>query len=184
MSAEFWSNYYSQGGDFHPVREPEVELLAQHVGPGAGRSALDVGCGTGALAAVLHELGFIVAGVDFAAAAIATARERYPDRDGLDFRVLDVDRGGLSLLSPGGFHLVTCRLSLAFTDLVPVIAAARHLLTPGGSLHVTTPLAERQTAEKRSIGLRAAELDLLRGFGWSRTTEYPLDDLLCLLLTI
>ncbi|MFJ1706872.1 hypothetical protein [Kitasatospora sp. NPDC088346] len=36
----------------------------------------------------------------------------------------------------------------------------------------------------RTIGLGAAETDLLRGsFDWAGVTEYPLDDLLRLLLT-
>ncbi|MEU3569164.1 class I SAM-dependent methyltransferase [Kitasatospora sp. NPDC036755] len=133
--------------------------------------------------ATLHDLGFTTTGVDFSQVAVATAQDRHPGLDGLDFRLLDTDRSGLDLLPPGAFDLVTCRLFLPFVDLVPTDAYARHLLAPGGRLLVTTPLAERQRAGWESIGLRSAALDLLRSFGWADVTEYPLDDLPCLLLT-
>ncbi|MEV0188370.1 methyltransferase domain-containing protein [Kitasatospora purpeofusca] len=118
-------------------------------------------------------------GVDFSEVAVATARDRQGERNGLDFRLLDADRGGLGLLPAGEFDLITCRLLLPFVDA----RANRRLLVPGGRLLVTTWLAERQRGGRESIGLRSASLDLLRSFGWSAMAEYPLDDLLCLLLT-
>lgn len=182
-AADHWNDHYQQGKGFRPVAEKEVALLAERLGPGSGRRALDLGCGTGEYAAALHDLGFTTTGVDFSQVAVATAQDRHPGRDGLDFRLLDTDRGGLGLLPPGAFDLVTCRLLLPFVDLVPTVACARRLLAPGGRLLVTTPLAERQRAGWESIGLRPAALDLLRSFGWADAAEYPLDDLLCLLLT-
>ncbi|WP_073816615.1 class I SAM-dependent methyltransferase [Kitasatospora sp. CB01950] len=182
-AADHWNDHYQQGKGFRPVAEAEVELLTEHLGPGTGRWALDLGCGTGEYAAALHGLGFTTTGVDFSEVAVATAQDRHQDRDGLDFQLVDVDRDGLGLLPTGGFDLITCRLFLPFADLVPTIAGARRLLVPGGQLLVTTPLAEHQRAGWESIGLRSASLDLLRSFGWAATVEYPLDDLLCLLLT-
>ncbi|MCX4758646.1 class I SAM-dependent methyltransferase [Kitasatospora purpeofusca] len=182
-AADHWNDHYKQGKGFRPVAELEVDLLTEHLGPGNGRRALDVGCGTGEYSAALHDLGFQVTGVDFSEVAVATAQDRHRERDGLDFRLLDVDRGSLDMLPAGEFDLITCRLFLPFADLVPTVAGARRLLVPGGRLLVTTPLAERQRAGWESIGLRSASLDLLRAFGWSAVAEYPLDDLLCLLLT-
>ncbi|MFD9595525.1 class I SAM-dependent methyltransferase [Kitasatospora sp. NPDC059973] len=182
-AADHWNDHYKQGKGFRPVAEQEIDLLAEHVGQGASLRALDVGCGTGEYSAALHDLGFQVTGVDFSEVAVATAQDRLGGRDGLDFRLLDADRGGLGLLPADEFDLITCRLFLPFVDLVPTVACVRRLLVPGGRLLVTTPLAERQRGGWESIGLRSASLDLLRSFGWSAMAEYPLDDLLCLLLT-
>ncbi|MFG2846339.1 class I SAM-dependent methyltransferase [Kitasatospora sp. NPDC048296] len=182
-AADHWNGHYQQGKDFRPVTEPEVRLLTEHLAPGTGRRALDLGCGTGEYAAALHDLGFTTTGVDFSQVAVATAQARHHDRNGLDFRLLDVNRGGLDLLPAAEFDLITCRLFLAFVDLVPTVAGTRHLLVPAGRLLVTTPLAERQQAGRESIGLRPADLDLLRSFSWTAVAGYPLDDLLCLLLT-
>ncbi|MFI6847337.1 class I SAM-dependent methyltransferase [Kitasatospora sp. NBC_00085] len=140
-AADHWNDHYKQGKGFRPVAEPEVDLLAEHLGPGNGRRALDVGCGTGEYSAALHDLGFQVTGVDFSEVAVATAQDRQGERDGLDFRLLDADRGGLGLLPAGEFDLITCRLFLPFVDLVPTVACARRLLVPGGRLLVTTPVA-------------------------------------------
>ncbi|MEU9044445.1 MULTISPECIES: class I SAM-dependent methyltransferase [unclassified Kitasatospora] len=183
LDTDQWNDHYAQGKNFRPVTEQEVELLAGHLGPGAGRRALDLGCGTGEYAAVLHGLGFTTTGADFSKVAVTTAQDRNQDRDGLDFQLLDINRGGLSLLPAAGYHLVTFRLVLPFVDLVPTIACARNLLVPGGRLLVTTPVTERQTPGYRSSGLPTADIDLLLSFGWAAVTEYPLDGLLCLLLT-
>ncbi|MEU6234473.1 class I SAM-dependent methyltransferase [Kitasatospora sp. NPDC047058] len=182
-AADRWNNHYAQGKGFRPVSEQEVALLAGHLGPGAGGRALDLGCGTGEYAAALHSLGFTTTGADFSEVAVTTAQDRHQGRDGLDFQPLDIDRGGLTLLPAAGYDLITFRLVLPFVDLVPTIACARHLLAPGGRLLVTTPLAARQHTGRESVGLRTADLDLLRSFEWSAVTEYPLDDLICLALT-
>ena len=182
-AADRWNDHYAQGKGFRPVSEQEVALLAGHLGPGAGRRALDLGCGTGEYAAALHGLGFTTTGADFSKVAVTTAQDRHHGREGLDFQPLDIDRGDLTQLPAAGFDLITLRLVLPFVDLVPTIACVRHLLVPGGRLLITTPVTERQTPGYRSSGLPAADIDLLRSFDWAAVTEYPLDDLLCLALT-
>ncbi len=182
-AADHWNDHYVQGKNFRPVSEQEAALLTGHSGPGPGRRALDLGCGTGEYAAALHGLGFTTTGADFSKVAVTTAQDRHQGRDGLDFQLMDVDRGGLALLPAAGFDLITCRLFLPFVDLLPTVACARHLLVPGGRLLITTPVTERQTPGYRSSGLPTADIDLLRSFDWAAVTEYPLDDLLCLALT-
>ncbi|MFF2658173.1 hypothetical protein ACFVUH_12495 [Kitasatospora sp. NPDC058032] len=45
MSAtDHWNDRYQQGKGFRPVTETEVALLAERLGPGAGRRVLDLGC--------------------------------------------------------------------------------------------------------------------------------------------
>lgn len=59
-----------------------VDLLA----PRSGELILDLGCGTGDVAATLTARGARAIGVDASAEMIATARQRFPD---LDFRIAD-----------------------------------------------------------------------------------------------
>lgn len=59
-----------------------VELLA----PRPGERILDLGCGTGDIAAAIAERGAEVVAVDASSAMVASARERFP---ALDFRVAD-----------------------------------------------------------------------------------------------
>jgi SAM-dependent methyltransferase len=53
----------------------EYEGLRRLIGQGTGR-CLDVGCGTGAAAPLLHELGWVVTGVDVSEDQLRFARER------------------------------------------------------------------------------------------------------------
>jgi SAM-dependent methyltransferase len=69
----FWAPY--------PRRMAEAWLAFHHaVAPRAERSLLDVGCGTGILAARFVEAGYRVTGLDTAEAMLARARDRLGDR--------------------------------------------------------------------------------------------------------
>jgi 2-polyprenyl-3-methyl-5-hydroxy-6-metoxy-1,4-benzoquinol methylase len=77
--------------------------------PGAG--LLDIGCGSGEIAAWLAEQGFEVLGVDFAKAAINLAKSQHHEAPGsLEFKVMDICRGAhhparfSALLGRGCFH--------------------------------------------------------------------------------
>ncbi|MFB6892047.1 class I SAM-dependent methyltransferase [Kitasatospora sp. NPDC056327] len=141
-AADHWNDHYQQGkaSGPSPRRRPRCS-------PSTSARAAAIGPSTRAAAPAstppLHDPGFTTTGVDFSQAAITTAQNRHPDRDGLDFRLLDTDRGGPALLPPGTFDLVTCRLFLLLVDLVPTVACARRLLTPGGRLLVTAPIDSR-----------------------------------------
>jgi len=72
--------------------------------------ALDIGCGSGQIAAYLASAGFDVLAVDFAAPAIELANTKYPARERLRFQVLDVCSGSLTrdsfdvLIDRGCYH--------------------------------------------------------------------------------
>ncbi|MER7417680.1 methyltransferase domain-containing protein [Micromonospora peucetia] len=72
----FWAPYPERMGDAW------LRLHAR-VAPGAERSLLDVGCGTGIVAARFAAAGYRIVGVDISEAMIARARERLAGTDAL-----------------------------------------------------------------------------------------------------
>ena len=105
--------------DFHPFWELQSfpESIHQLIHEGwfpAGSKVLDIGCGSGFLAAKLFERGYQVTGFDFAEAAIEKARQAYKERPGLKYIVADataplpfddkfhigIDRGTLHKIHP------------------------------------------------------------------------------------
>lgn len=62
------------------------QALADLLAPQAGERILDLGCGTGDIAAAMAARGAQVVGIDASPAMIASARERFPRQD---FRVAD-----------------------------------------------------------------------------------------------
>ncbi|MBO8186360.1 class I SAM-dependent methyltransferase [Streptomyces spirodelae] len=52
-----WSRHYNEGKGFRPLRNVERDLLARHTPAPDGAGALEIGCGTGDLAAHLAERG-------------------------------------------------------------------------------------------------------------------------------
>lgn len=100
--------------------------LTSLLAPVPGERVLDLGCGTGGLAAELAELGIEVRGIDADAAMIARARAEHPQvefeqADGHDFVLADpVD----AVTSNAALHWML--------DPSAVIARVRAALRPGG----------------------------------------------------
>jgi SAM-dependent methyltransferase len=79
---------------------------------------LDIGCGLGNQAALLHELGFSVTATDIAEAAIDRARELYPD---VDFRVDDIMNSKVGaafdfVIDRGCFHVLASEQHAAYAE--------------------------------------------------------------------
>ncbi|GGZ01522.1 class I SAM-dependent methyltransferase [Streptomyces poonensis] len=73
-----WQQHYAEGNGFRQLGERERALFAEHTPvPDGGGRALEVGCGTGDLAACLASLGHVVDAVDFADSAITRARKEH-----------------------------------------------------------------------------------------------------------
>jgi SAM-dependent methyltransferase len=78
-----------------------IDPLMDAIEAGPGVRVLDIGCGTGSLAAAAARRGVEIIGMDFAPTMIAEAIRRHP---GIDFRVGDAEASRLrmhaSMLSP------------------------------------------------------------------------------------
>ncbi|MET8249343.1 methyltransferase, FxLD system [Streptomyces sp. NPDC005202] len=178
-----WQQHYADGKRFRQLGERERTLLAEHTPvPDGGGRALDVGCGTGALAAYLASLGYTVDGVDFADSALARARDEHADAEGVRWLHLDIERDDPVELSEDGYDLITMRLMYPFLrDRTRVLHGLGERLRPGGALVVITPTAEHTPPERRDIALDEGEIRLLTA-GWKQAEHLAADELTMLIL--
>lgn len=183
---DYWEPLWSSGRRYRQITGPETHLLAEHLGPGRGRPALDVGCGDGSLARHLHhQLGYRTTGIDCAPSAIALAAETAQGGgDHLKFQVMDFAAGDLGALPDPAYAVITCRLVFRFiSDKARFLERVRQLLVPGGVFWVVTELADRRADDDplRSLGITATEAELLTS-RWSSVRSADLDRLACFAL--
>jgi 2-polyprenyl-3-methyl-5-hydroxy-6-metoxy-1,4-benzoquinol methylase len=111
----------------------------------APRRVLDVGCGEGWLARALAGRGIAVTGVDVSPPLVEAARAL----GGGDFRVVDYAAAARDPTLLGGpYDVAACNFALLAEDVVPLLAALRARLAPGGALVIQTvhPWAARGDA--------------------------------------
>lgn len=128
LEYEGWTARASTFDDnFAEMTGAAIEPILDGLGPLDGQRLLDVGCGTGHLAAAATRRGAEVLGVDFAESMVARARTNYPDlafRQG-DAEALDCD--------DASFDAVACSFALLhLSDQEAAIAEACRVLRPGG----------------------------------------------------
>ena len=114
--------YAARASFVHGMAADLVELLA----PRAGERVLDLGCGTGELAASIARTGANVVGLDGSPEMIAAARRRAPD---LEFVVGDGQALGYSAEFDAVFSNAALHWMLRADDVVRGVARA---LRPGG----------------------------------------------------
>ncbi|THA39967.1 methyltransferase, FxLD system [Streptomyces sp. A1547] len=180
---EEWQQHYADGKGFRPLGDAERVLLAERVPvPEAGGRALDVGSGTGELAAYLGALGYAVDAVDFAGSAIERSRQEHPDARGVRWMRLDIEHDDPAGLNPDGYDLITLRLVVPFLkDRSRVLHGLGERLRPGGALVITTPTAELTAKERRDIALDEGEILQIAG-GWKESARLDADGLAVLVL--
>ncbi|MFC7965497.1 methyltransferase, FxLD system [Streptomyces cinereoruber] len=178
-----WEQHFSDGRRFRKVGERERELLAEHTSAsdGGGR-ALDVGCGTGELAAYLASLGYTVDACDFADSALARAREEHAGIEGVRWLRLDIERDDPAPLHEDGYDLITLRLVYPFMqDRGRVLHGLGERLRDGGALVVITPVAATTPEERRAIALDEDEIAVLAA-DWETVERLDADGLAFLVL--
>lgn len=140
MFEAIYAGAESQGSkppwDYGGPRPQLVEWAEARDLVGGGRKALVVGCGYGADAEFLAQLGFRTTGFDFAPTAIAAARRKHPASE-VSYAVADV----LNLPREWqlGFDLVVESLTVQSMPLEQHTAAAQNiaaLVAPEGTLLV------------------------------------------------
>ncbi|SEE27959.1 Methyltransferase domain-containing protein [Streptomyces misionensis] len=183
IAREQWEKHFGDGRGFRRVGERERELLAEHTpAPDDGGRALDVGCGTGELAAYLVSLGYTVDAVDFAGSALARARTEHADVEGVRWLLLDIERDDPAPLREEGYDVVVMRLMYPFLkDRGRILHALGERLRDGGALVVITPVAETTPEERRGIALDEDEIALV-GSGWRAVERLDADGLAFLVL--
>jgi SAM-dependent methyltransferase len=126
----------SRYDELRPVDSNWVELVDRVVELGrlgGGARVLDVGCGTGRVAAALAERGAKVWGVDPSAGMLEVARSRVPSSVGL--------REGRAEALPfrdAWFDGAVCMLSVHLLDRPRAFGELARVLVPGGRLLIAT----------------------------------------------
>jgi 2-polyprenyl-3-methyl-5-hydroxy-6-metoxy-1,4-benzoquinol methylase len=179
MPADHWEPVWQSGRRYRTIDDHEARTLRRQAGPGAGRPALDIGCGPGELAARVHRLGYRVTAVDCAPTAVAAARRRHPE---LDVRELDFTTHDLSGLPDPAYALITCRLVFRWIPDKPAfLARVRALLAPGGVFWVGTSINDPSRGAPHPWELTPADAELLTA-DWSRVDTEDLNGYQCLAL--
>ncbi|MEU5428519.1 class I SAM-dependent methyltransferase [Streptomyces olivoreticuli] len=174
--ATYWGELWASGRRYSPLTEPETALLDQHAGPGRGRLALDIGCGDGALARHLAELGYQATGLDCTPAAPALAE---PAAGPVVYCCADIEAPHPPPLPQRAYALITARLVFAFIKDKPAfLPRVRSLLAPGGAFWVVTPMAERLPPDRASTGITSAEEEALTS-QWAAVHATDIGNLRC-----
>ncbi|MFD7947252.1 methyltransferase [Streptomyces sp. NPDC059744] len=175
-----WDRGYTEGRRYRPLTSAERTLLATHLPPDAEALALDVGCGTGELAALLASSGYTVDAIDWSETALTEARTR--QGEAARWLRLDVEEDDGASLNADGYDLITLRFVAPFlTSLDRTLSALGHRLRPGGALVLITPLAADTPTERRGIALAEDELARLQS-RWAAAERHDADGLVFLVL--
>ena len=81
LSGRAWGARARDWGDTEAQQVPTYEEAIRRAGIGAGKTVLDIGCGTGVFLRVAADHGATVCGIDASAALLEIARERVSAAD-------------------------------------------------------------------------------------------------------
>jgi SAM-dependent methyltransferase len=132
-------------GRFEWTRQPGIGPGLAPLADLAGRTVVEVGCGSG------HNMAYLVGrehavgtGIDHDPVKIGRARSRYGHLPGISFILGDAAET-LRTFKPGSLDLCLSVFgALSFTDPRPILAAVARALRPGGLLAVTMRIDDEQ----------------------------------------
>jgi SAM-dependent methyltransferase len=136
-----WSNHFSglgaryeqvafTGSALQRLADTELRLVAEAMGTGRGRSALDVGAGTGRFTTQLVEAGWRMTAFDAAPEMLAVIRDRIPGIATVEGRL-----GEPLPFADGQFDgLVAMRVVKYVLDTEAALAELARVVAPGGTL--------------------------------------------------
>ena len=178
--ASVWASKYDPDGRMG-FRVGQFLGLVEATCTGHARG-IDLGCGTGNLAAALSRAGFPMVGVDISEKMVDQAVRRYGDDDGLRFQHINRDQALVDLpeIEPGRVDFVTASSVLEYVGDVGGLARnVRTVLHGSGVFLLTVPSVKnrrrrvegyiRNTSAIRSIFLVVGRL---LGGRWRRYVEY------------
>ncbi len=125
------------------------DIAASCVEP--GHDVLEIGCGTGTLAAMMAERGARVVGIDISDAMLAAARENAPQAELLHMTATEIDQLGAER-----FDRIVATLAfseLSEDELDHVLRAAAQALKPEGWLVVADEVPPRGLWRRVAAGL-------------------------------
>lgn len=165
--AAYWEPLWQAGRRYRTLDAWEKDTLVDHVGPGVGRAALDVGCGIGELAGHLHgRLGYTVTAIDCSPTALASAQDTY-GCPGIDFRLMDFAADDIADFPRPAYSLITCRLVFRWLpDKEAFLDRVRLLLAPGGVFWVATSVHHPAEGPAQAWELPPTDAELLTA-NWS-----------------
>jgi SAM-dependent methyltransferase len=127
---------------FDEVNAPYLRWQIEQVEPFMGSRLLEVGCGVGGILSQLTPREFVM-GIDVEEEEVAFARNRFADRPGFEFALMDIaglpaeDRAALKARR---FNTVLCINVLEhIQDDAAAVAAMTDVLVPGGVLAILVP---------------------------------------------
>jgi len=134
--AATWQGKYRPGSKLQARLERFTMRLAKLLPPPA--RILDLGCGTGDLAAALSAQGYRVTACDIAEKMLEVARQAYA-RAGVEWRGLDTAWRELPFAA-GGFDGAVASSVFEYLEAVPGVASElARVLRPGGVLLLSVP---------------------------------------------
>jgi glycosyltransferase involved in cell wall biosynthesis/SAM-dependent methyltransferase len=161
--ARGWRNKYGSRGKLNSRVEQFAARLAELCPPPA--SILDLGCGTGEIAAAIDQMGYQVTACDFAEEMIAVARSNYSGT-AVNWVRLEPDWQALPF-ADGSFDAIVASSVFEYLDDVPRVAAdLSRVLRPDGVLLLTVPnpcnVVRKLEARLQSVPLYHRLSSLLR----------------------